>query len=298
MIQTTDLSKHYGGGVKAVDGLDLCIRQGEVYGFLGRNGAGKTTTMRMLLGLIRPTSGTAQVMGHAPGDPSGLAQIGAVVEAPAFYPYLSGRDNLRVLARYAGARRETVDETLEEVGLTARAGEKVKGYSMGMRQRLGIAAALLKRPALLLLDEPTNGLDPQGMAAMRTFIRRLGRGDRTVMLSSHLLGEVEQVCNRVGVIEGGRLVAEGAIDELQGTAGIRIRATPVDLAITLAGDLIGAQHVTNRDGMLELTADPNRSAEINRVLVQGGVDVSELTPSERSLEDIFMSLTGASETLS
>lgn len=176
----------------AVQGLDLTINQGEVYGFLGRNGAGKTTTMRVLLGLIRPTAGTAVVMGHPPGDPDGLAQLGALVEAPAFYPYLSGRDNLKLLARYAGVATTTIDEALEEVGLAERSGEKVKGHSMGMRQRLGVAATLLKRPSLLILDEPTNGLDPQGMASMRTFIRALGQGDRTVMLSSHLLGEVNR----------------------------------------------------------------------------------------------------------
>lgn len=297
VITTTGLTKRY-GDVTAVQGLDLTINQGEVYGFLGRNGAGKTTTMRVLLGLIRPTAGTAVVMGHPPGDPDGLAQLGALVEAPAFYPYLSGRDHLKVLARYAGVATTTIDEALEEVGLAERSGEKVKGYSMGMRQRLGVAATLLKRPSLLILDEPTNGLDPQGMASMRTFIRALGQGDRTVMLSSHLLGEVEQVCDRVGVIEGGRLVAEGTVDELRGAAGIRIRATPTELAATIVGDVVGRDNVSVRDDVLDVTVDPGQAAQLNRRLVEGGVEVSELTSSERSLEEIFLSLTGTSDTLS
>ncbi len=297
VITTMGLTKRY-GDVTAVEGLDLTINQGEVYGFLGRNGAGKTTTMRVLLGLIRPTDGTAMVMGHPPGDPDGLAQLGALVEAPAFYPYLSGRDNLKVLARYAGVATTTIDEALEEVGLAARSGEKVKGYSMGMRQRLGVAATLLKRPSLLILDEPTNGLDPQGMASMRTFIRALGQGDRTVMLSSHLLGEVEQVCDRVGVIEGGRLVAEGTVEELRGAAGIHIRATPTDLAVRIIGDVVGGDNVSVRDDVLEVTVDPGQAAQLNRRLVEGGVEVSELVSSERSLEEIFLSLTGTSDTLS
>ncbi len=297
VITTTGLTKRY-GDVTAVQGLDLTINQGEVYGFLGRNGAGKTTTMRVLLGLIRPTAGTAVVMGHPPGDPDGLAQLGALVEAPAFYPYLSGRDNLKLLARYAGVATTTIDEALEEVGLAERSGEKVKGHSMGMRQRLGVAATLLKRPSLLILDEPTNGLDPQGMASMRTFIRALGQGDRTVMLSSHLLGEVEQVCDRVGVIEGGRLVAEGTVDELRGAAGIRIRATPTELAATIVGDVVGRDNVSVRDDVLDVTVDPGQAAQLNRRLVEGGVEVSELTSSERSLEEIFLSLTGTSDTLS
>ena len=175
VIETRALTKRYGDSIVAVDDLDLGVRRGEVYGFLGPNGAGKTTTLRMLLGLVRPTSGEAVVLGAAPGEPDGLARIGAMVEAPAFYPYLSGRDNLRVLAGHAGVREDRVEAVLDEVGLTDRASDRSRTYSLGMKQRLGVAAALLKDPELLILDEPTNGLDPAGMADMRDLIRSLGR---------------------------------------------------------------------------------------------------------------------------
>jgi ABC-2 type transport system ATP-binding protein len=191
-VETRGLTKHY-GRTRAVERLDFTVRRGEVYGFLGPNGAGKTTTLRMLLGLIRPSSGTARVLGGEPGSPPGLARVGALVETPAFYPYLSGRDNLKALAHLSGepATKERVGEVLEVVGLAGRAKDRFKKYSLGMKQRLGVAA-LLKDPELLILDEPTNGLDPKGMAEMRSLIRNLGRGERTVLLSSHLMGEVEQ----------------------------------------------------------------------------------------------------------
>src|SRR5688500_12157338 len=208
VIETRALTKRYGDAVVAVDGLDLRVRRGEVYGFLGPNGAGKTTTLRMLLGLVRPTSGQATVLGARPGAPSGLARVGALVEAPAFYPYLSGRDNLQVLAGHAGVPRARIDAVLAEVALAGRGGDRTATYSLGMKQRLGVAAALLKDPELLILDEPTNGLDPAGMAEMRELIRSLGEGGRTVVLSSHLMGEVEQVSDRVGVIRAGTLVAD------------------------------------------------------------------------------------------
>jgi len=216
VIETHELVKRYGEGIVAVDRLNMQVRRGEVYGFLGPNGAGKTTTLRMLLGLIRPTSGTALVLHIKPGTPEGLARVGALIETPTFYPFLSGGDNLRVLARYAGIPETRIAAVLEEVGLTARAGDRFRTYSLGMKQRLGIAAALLKDPELLILDEPTNGMDPAGMAEMRTFIRNLGRGRRTVVLSSHLMSEVEQICDRVGVISKGRLVGEGTVEELRG----------------------------------------------------------------------------------
>jgi ABC-2 type transport system ATP-binding protein len=275
-----------------VDRLNLTVRRGEVYGFLGPNGAGKTTTMQILLGLVRATSGTATVLGRAPGAPESLARVGAMVEEPAFYPYLSGRDNLRVMARLVGVPEHGVDVVLAEVDLLNRAGDRFKTYSQGMRQRLGVAAALLKDPDLLILDEPTNGLDPAGMADMRALIRRLGSGDRTVMLSSHLLGEVQQVCDRVGVIARGSLIAEDTVNELRGRGSLLVRAEPLSTARESAERLLGPGRVQEQDGTLRLDSDPADAARINRELVLAGVAVSELRPVERTLEDVFLQLTG------
>ena len=271
VIETRGLTKRYGDAIVAVDQLDLCVRRGEVYGFLGPNGAGKTTTLRMLLGLVRPTSGEATVLGAPPGSPHALARIGAMVEAPAFYPFLSGRDNLLVLARYAGVPDDRVDVVLREVGLSDRANDRSATYSLGMKQRLGVAAALLKDPELLILDEPTNGLDPAGMAEMRQFIRSLAAGGRTVVLSSHLMGEVEQVSDRVGVIRAGSLVADGTVDELRGRAGLRVRAEPQAEAARLIGALPDVDGVARVDGLLEVAVDPSRAPAINRLLVEAGV---------------------------
>ena len=292
MVTTQALTKRYGTGIVAVDSLNLVVRRGEVYGFLGPNGAGKTTTLRMLLGLIRPTAGTATVAGGAPGTPESLLKVGAMVEAPAFYPYMSGHDNLRMLAIYCGAPAKRVDEVLEMVELTPRAKHKFSTYSMGMKQRLGIAAALIKEPELLILDEPTNGLDPQGMVDVRKLIIELGKGDRTVLISSHLLGEVEQMCTRIGVVQKGKLVAEGTIDALRGKSSLLIRAQPADRALNVLTEACGAENVKNENGAFSLSVDLGRTAELNRLLVQAGVDVTELRESERSLEDVFMELTG------
>jgi ABC-type multidrug transport system ATPase subunit len=291
VIETRALTKRYGDAIVAVDGLELRVRRGEVYGFLGPNGAGKTTTLRMLLGLVRPTSGTAVVLGAPPGTPDGLARIGALVEAPAFYPYLSGRDNLRVLAGYAGVGEDRVAAVLGEVGLSDRAGDRSSTYSLGMKQRLGVAAALLKDPELLILDEPTNGLDPAGMAEMRAFIRSLGAGGRTVVLSSHLMGEIEQVSDRVGVIRAGSLVAEGTVEELRGRAGLRVRAEPQAEAARLIGGLPDVDAVTSVDGVIDVTVDAARASAINRALVEAGIAVSELYAQKASLEDVFLELT-------
>jgi len=291
-VETRGLTKRYGSRITAVRELDLTVERGEVYGFLGPNGAGKTTTLRMLLGLIRPTSGEARVLDEEPGSPAGLEKIGALVESPAFYPYLSGRDNLRVMARYSGAPRSRIAEVLDQVELSGRAKDKFKKYSLGMKQRLGVAAALLKDPELLILDEPTNGLDPKGMADMRGLIRRLGKGDRTVLLSSHLLGEVEQICDRIGVINKGSLVAEGSIAELRGRQGLLVRAEPVEEAARIAERLTGVEEVEVSDGALRLATDPDRAPEINAKLVSAGLRVSELHPAEQSLEELFLELTG------
>jgi len=295
VIETSALTKRYGDAIVAVDDLELRVRRGEVYGFLGPNGAGKTTTLRMLLGLVRPTSGHAAVLGAPTGSPQELARIGSLVEAPAFYPYLSGRDNLRVLARHAGVADDRVEAVLAEVGLSARAPDRSRTYSLGMKQRLGVAAALLKDPELLILDEPTNGLDPAGMAEMRDFIRSLGKGGRTVVLSSHLMGEVEQVTDRVGVIRDGSLVAEGTVEELRGRAGLRVRAEPLPEAARLIRALPDVDEVTSVDGLLDVTVDTSRAPTINRLLVEGGIAVSALYAQKASLEDVFLELTKRGE---
>ncbi len=292
IVETHGLTKRYGSGVLAVDSVEMSVRRGEVYGFLGPNGAGKTTTLRMLVGLIRPTSGTASVVGHTPGDPRGLARIGALIEGPGFYPYLSGRENLRVVADLAGAGQKRVDEVLDVVEMASRAGRKFGTYSTGMKMRLGVAAALLKDPDLLVLDEPTNGLDPQGMAEMRKLIREVGQGNRTVLLSSHLLGEVEQICDRVGVISGGHLVKESTVHELIGDEGVLVRAQPIDHAEEILTRMFGPTLVSRQDGAIHLKVEPARSIEINRALVGAGVGVSEVRPFERSLEEVFFQLTG------
>ena len=292
-VETHGLTKRYSTGVLAVSDLNLQVRVGEVYGFLGPNGAGKTTTLRMLSGLLRPTSGSATVAGATPGSPNSLARLGAMVETPAFYPYLSGRDNLRVVARYAGVPKARVEPVLEQVDLSSRARHKFKTYSTGMKQRLGVAAALLKDPELLILDEPTSGLDPQGTVEMRALIKDLRTGGRTVLLSSHLLNEVELTCDRVGVIASGKLVAEGTIDELRarGGSGLLLRAEPIDRARDLLERLLKTENVQVWDGIFSLSVAPSQAASINRRLVADGIDVSELRVSEQSLEDVFLQLT-------
>jgi ABC-2 type transport system ATP-binding protein len=292
IVETHGLTKRYGSGVLAVDSIDMSVRRGEVYGFLGPNGAGKTTTLRMLVGLIRPTSGTATAAGHQPGSPAGLRRIGSLIESPGFYPYLSGRENMRVVADLAGVGFKRVEEVLDLVELGTRAGRKFGTYSTGMKQRLGVAAALLKDPELLILDEPTNGLDPQGMAEMRKLIKDIGQGERTVLLSSHLLGEVEQICDRVGVISNGHLVKQSTVQELLGKKGVMVRAEPSDQASELLTRMFGAASVVHEDGYFHLKTDPSRSVEINRQLTAAGIGVSELRPFERSLEEVFFQLTG------
>jgi ABC-2 type transport system ATP-binding protein len=295
VIETSGLTKRYGERIIAVDRLDLRVRRGEVFGFLGPNGAGKTTTLRMLLGLVRPTSGSALVLGAAPGSPEALTRVGALVESPSLYPFLSGRDNLRVLARHAHVSESRVDAVLDEVELTHRASDRFATYSLGMKQRLGVAAALLKDPELLILDEPTNGMDPAGMAEMRTFIRGLGRGRRTVLLSSHLMTEVEQICDRVGVIRRGSLVGEGTVAELRGRETLRVRAEPIAAAERLLGTLPAVEHVTVANGGFHIAADPAAAAAINRALVEAGIAVSELRREQASLEEVFLELTQSTE---
>jgi ABC-type multidrug transport system ATPase subunit len=291
VVETRGLTKRYGDRILAVDRLALRVRRGEVYGFLGPNGAGKTTTLRMLLGLVRPSSGTALVLGAEPGSPQALARAGALIETPTFYPFLSGRDNLKVLARHAGVPEAGIGPALDEVELTERAGDRFQTYSLGMKQRLGIAAALSKDPELLILDEPTNGMDPAGMAEMRSFIRTLGRGKRTVLLSSHLMAEVEQICDRVGVISKGRLVGEGTVDDLRGSESLWIRAEPLEQAERVVRALRGIDEVARSDGGLHVAADPAAAPLIARALVEAGVALDELRPERPSLEKVFLELT-------
>jgi ABC-2 type transport system ATP-binding protein len=294
IVVTHDLTKRYGNRA-AADAVNLTVRRGEIYGFLGPNGAGKTTTLRMLLGLVRPTSGSASVLGAAPGAPAGLRRIGALIEGPGFFPYLSGRDNLRVLARYSELGEVDIAAALEQVDLTDRAGDRYKSYSLGMKQRLGVAAALLGDPELLILDEPTNGLDPAGMADMRELIRSLAGEGRTVMLSSHLLGEVEQVCDRIGVISGGRLRAESSVADLRGQASLLVRADPLPRAVTVVQTVIGADRVSVVDGSVRVEAGADEADAIVRALVHGNVAVHAVHPQERSLEDAFFALTDTAE---
>lgn len=295
LVQTRGLTKRYGARITAVRDLDLVINRGEVYGFLGPNGAGKTTTLRMLLGLIRPSSGEASVVGETPGSVASLSKVGALIESPAFYPYLSGRDNLRVMSRFSRVSESRIDKVLRTVELSERARDKFSKYSLGMKQRLGVAAALLKDPELLILDEPTNGLDPKGMADMRRLVRELGHGERTVLLSSHLLGEVEQLCDRVGVLRNGALVAEGTVSQLRGSKGLLVAADPVEEALEIVKRLKGVEDARISDGKLYLSADLEVSANVNAKLVSAGIRVSELRSSEQSLEQVFLKLTGEEE---
>jgi len=293
VVEARSLTKRYGDRT-AVDRVDLTVRAGEVYGFLGPNGAGKTTTLRMLLGLIRPTSGAATVLGRPAGSPSSLARIGSMIEGPAFYPHLSGRDNLRAMARLSGVPTQSIGPALDAVDLSERAGDRFSSYSLGMKQRLGVAAALLKDPELVVLDEPTNGLDPAGMRDMRTLIVELGRQGRTVLLSSHLLAEVQEVCDRVAVIVAGEVVAESTVAELRGDANLVVVAQPLDRAVDVLSRL-GPVRSTQRAGAeLRLVVDDRHVAEIVRALVLADVDVAAVRREERQLEDVFFEITGSS----
>lgn len=296
-MKTTSLTKRYSKKITAVEDLDLTVNKGEVYGFLGPNGAGKTTTLRMLLGLIAPTSGEAEVLGAPAGAFAGLSKTGALVESPAFYPYLSGEKNLKVMAGHSrGTVAEgKIPEVLERVGLTSRSKDKYKKYSLGMKQRLGVAAALLKDPELLILDEPTNGLDPQGMADMRGLIRSVSGADRAVLLSSHLMNEVEQVCDRVGIVSSGKLVREGTVSELRGEEGLILRAEPLDKAERVARQLREVESVHIEGEELKVAADPDNGYEISQQLNSAGIKVHEMRRDRRALEDVFLELTGESQ---
>jgi ABC-type multidrug transport system ATPase subunit len=291
VIRTHALTKRY-GAITAVEGIDLDVREGDVYGFLGANGSGKTTTVRVLLGLVLATSGTAEVLGRPMPRARAevLPQVGALVEAPAAYPRLSGRANLRVHDALAGGRRSgrsgRVDDVLDQVGLGGVDERPVAAYSLGMRQRLGLAHALLGRPRLLVLDEPTNGLDPQGIREVRRLLLDLNAGGTTIFLSSHLLAEVEQMATRVGVLDRGRLVLQERLDVLQRPTGRTYVRTP---DVARARSLLDGQVESYDDSSL-LVRVPD-VAVLNARLVQAGVRVSVLAPERHTLEDVVLEAT-------
>jgi len=292
-VEVHRLVKRFGGRVTAVDGLDLSVRRGETYGLLGPNGAGKTTTIRMLLGLVRPDAGVIRVLGLPPGEPAGLRRVGAMGET-AFYPFLSGRDNLRAAARRCRVPDARVETVLDVAGLTARAGDRVSGYSLGMRQRLAVAAALLKNPELLILDEPSSGLDPAGQLEMHRLIRELAGQNRTILLSSHDMREVEELCSRVAIIAGGRRLAEGSPEQLRGQARLWVRAEPAGQAAAVAAGL-GLAAAGRSGELLSLVLPepgPGCAAAVNRQLVEAGLAVSELRTRRRPLREVFLELTG------
>ena len=292
MIATRGLTKRF-GSITAVDDLSLEVHEGDVYGFLGANGSGKTTTVRMLLGLVLATSGSAAVLGHAmPADwRMVLPQVGAMVEGPASYGQLSGRANLALFDASGpggarGTRAGRVDDVLEQVGLGQVDRRPVQAYSLGMKQRLGLAAALLRGPRLLVLDEPTNGLDPQGIRDIRDLLLALNAAGTTIFLSSHLLAEVEQMCTRVGVLDRGRLVLQERLDVLQRPTG-RVRLRTTDPAAVRAL-LDGAVEGQDGDRLLVRTTDP---AQLNQRLVGAGIPVLELAPERNTLEDVVLAAT-------
>jgi ABC-2 type transport system ATP-binding protein len=297
-VRARGLVKRY-DEVVAVDHIDLNVHTGDVYGFLGPNGAGKTTTLRMALGLITPTEGTVELFGRDPlrKGARALEGVAGFVEAPRFYPYLSARKNLELLAALDGAdAKSRIDEVLDTVELAPRAAHRVGGYSHGMRQRLGIAAALLRRPRLLILDEPATGLDPAGMRDMRLLIRHLASEGITVLLSSHQLPEVQELCDRVAIVQSGRVVYEGALADLrrQGGAGYRLRTTDDASAMAVVREQPGIEHAAHGEHGLAFQAEERDVGSLSLALAQAGVGILSLTPELATLEDLFFRLTEGS----
>jgi ABC-type multidrug transport system ATPase subunit len=295
VISTRGLVKRY-GRVRAVDGIDLDVQQGDIYGFLGANGSGKTTTVRMLLGLVLPTSGEIELLGGRMPRAGRrvLPRVGALIEGPAHYGHLSGRENLRLLdASGRGGpwrtRRARVDAALEQVGLGGAGRKPVKAYSLGMRQRLGLAGALLRRPELLVLDEPTNGLDPQGISEIRTLLLDLHREGTTIFLSSHLLAEVEQLCSGVGVLDRGRLVLQDRIATLVAPTGSTVVHSPSPDRVRATLD--GRVTAVEGDRLVVRGADP---AEVNALLVGAGIPVTGLALERPTLEEVVLAAAGTS----
>ncbi|MGH2857881.1 MAG: ATP-binding cassette domain-containing protein [Solirubrobacteraceae bacterium] len=294
-LQVRGLVKRY-GSLTAVDGVDVTVHTGDVYGYLGPNGAGKTTSLRMMLGLIRPTEGSVRLFGRDPMESvRALEGVAGFVEAPTFYPYLSARRNLEMLAAFDGGEAPgRVGEALKIVELSKRQNDRTGGYSHGMRQRLGIAAALLRSPRLLLLDEPATGLDPAGMRDMRLLIRRLADQGMTVLLSSHLLNEVEELCNRVAIVRQGRIVYEGEIAALKRGAGTRYRLQTTDdeRAVAVCRAQPGIADVAVADsGRISFVADDMAASRLSQALVEAGALIRAMAPETVTLEDLFFSFT-------
>ena len=298
IIETFDLTKRYGTrrgeSVLAVDQVSFAVEQGQIFGFLGPNGIGKTTTIGMLMGIINPTGGSFRLFGAS--GPRELvaarARVGATLETPNFYPYMSGRDNLRVAAAVKGVGRPRIEECLELVGLADRARDRFRTYSLGMKQRLALAATMLNDPELVVLDEPANGLDPQGMREVREIIRILADRGKTIFLSSHLLWEVERTCTHVSIVRKGRIVATGAVEEVVGggTAALLRAGNEDALAAALQG-FSETTSVRRSEGGVVVTLKSDDLAGLNRYLAGQGIHVSHLAPHRQSLEDVFMELT-------
>jgi len=294
VLRTVRLTKRYGRRLALAD-LDLEVERGRVHGFLGPNGAGKTTCISLILGLITPADGHVEMFGldtRTHLSPA-LRRTGAVLEGPAFYPHLSARDNLRILgALSGGVEPRRIEDTLALVGLQARARDKVRGYSLGMTQRLALAAALLHEPELLILDEPTNGLDPAGMREFRGLIRELGASGKTVFVSSHLLNEVEQMCDHVSIIKEGRLITQGPVQTLvRRVDALEVTTTDNDRAQSVLKELPGIASVVREGDRLVVEAPREQAAEISRALAERQIYLSELKPREGSLEDFFLEVT-------
>ncbi|HSZ42610.1 MAG TPA: ABC transporter ATP-binding protein [Trebonia sp.] len=296
-VSTAGLTKRFGERT-VVDNVALAIPAGSVCGFVGPNGAGKTTTIRMLLGLIRPTSGSGTILGGSLTEPASyLHKVGALIESPAFYPQLSGRENLKALARLGRIPLTAVDPVLERSGLLARAGDRYRSYSLGMKQRLGIAAAMLAGPELLILDEPTNGLDPAGIVEMRGLIESFANDGITVLVSSHLISEIEQICDYVVMIRAGRLVHQGSVAELRATQQAQFLVAPEhDADRDLLAGILRQSGCTvtpeKADGVLLVEAPGADAAALNRLAAQNGIILRQLTARTRSLERAFFTLTG------
>ena len=291
-LELRELSKTYGRGAKAkraVSDVTLSVRCGEVYGFLGPNGAGKSTTIRMALGLIRPTSGEVRLFGRTVTERAALSRVGSLVDGGTFYPFLSGRDNLRVLARTRGCDDRRIDTVLERVDLARDGKRKFKGYSTGMKQRLGVAAALLDDPDLIILDEPANGLDAAGIQDMRGLIRALADEGKAGFLCSHLLHEVQQVCDRLAIVRKGELIREASTAELLGTSlRLVIEARPMDEALKV---LASRQPIEMPSGQVSVEGGQEDAPAIVRDLVTGGVDVFRIAAEEQNLEKVFLEMT-------